>query len=222
MKTHPQRRIAYVAGATGMVGRELIKILSRNGSWENVVALVRREIPEPEGPVIVKVVDFGDPGDGIFEEEGGDLFCALGTTRKKAGSKDNFRKVDMNYVLNLAEKAREKHIEKVLVISSMGADPGSLFFYNRVKGEMEAALRELGLPHLFIFRPSLLLGDRMEKRTGERMAQAAFKVLKPLFIGPLKKYRGIEAAQVAKAMVKTAIHSSEALKIFESDEIQDI
>jgi len=144
----------------------------------------------------------------------------LGTTIKKAKTKENFRKVDYDYVLALGKKVKELNAEKFLLVSSLGANAKSAIFYNRTKGEIENALKQLELTHLFIFRPSLLLGNRKEQRTGEKTAINVYKVIAPLFFGPFKKYKGIEASQVAKGLMVTAMENKDHFKILESDEIQ--
>ncbi len=123
-------------------------------------------------------------------------------------------------MVNLGKLAKEIHAEKMMVVSSLGANAKSMIFYSRVKGEVEAELKKLSLPHLFIFRPSLLLGNRSEHRAGEKTAASVYKVLSPIFSGPLKKYKGVEAKKVANAMMQTALKNEEPFRILESDEIQ--
>lgn len=147
------------------------------------------------------------------------VFCTLGTTIKKAKTKENFKKVDFDYVLALGNKTKVWNADKFLMVSSLGANAKSAIFYNRVKGEIENALKLLELPHLFIFRPSLLLGNRKEQRTGEKTAINVYKVIAPLFFGPFKKYKGIEASKVARDMMVKALDCKDEFKIFESDEI---
>ena len=110
--------------------------------------------------------------------------------------------------------------ERLSVVSAIGADPKSINYFNRTKGEMEALLAELDLPSLRIFRPSLLLGAREERRPKEVVAGVVLGALSPLLAGPLRRYRGVEAAQVARAMYATSLEDFSAVRIFESDEIQ--
>ncbi|MBN2175711.1 MAG: oxidoreductase [Bacteroidales bacterium] len=213
-------RNAIIAGATGLVGAELLKLLIKSQSYDKILVLNRKEVKFDSPKVIGHVIDFDkldefDPGVKID-----DVFCCLGTTIKKAKTKENFRKVDFDYVVGLAKKSKDWNASKFLVISSLGANTKSGIFYSRVKGEMENTLQKLDLPHLFIFRPSLLMGDRNESRPGEKTAIMVYKVINPLFFGKLKKYKGIKIEKVAKAIIETAIHSEDTFKIFESDEIQ--
>jgi uncharacterized protein YbjT (DUF2867 family) len=148
-----------------------------------------------------------------------DIFCCLGTTIKKAGSQAAFRKVDYDYVVSLADHARDAGAKRFLVVSSLGADARSSIFYSRVKGEMEAALRGIGFDALHIFQPSLLLGDRREARLGERLGIAASAIIAPFMLGPAKKYRPIDARVVANAMWKTAWNSERGIHVHPSNEI---
>ena len=124
----------------------------------------------------------------------------LGTTIKKAGSQDAFRKVDYNYALNAASLARKAGAKACILMSAIGASPKSSVFYSRVKGELEEAIRALGFSYLSIYQPSLLLGQRQEHRTAEGLGMAVMPVANRALVGPLRKYRAIEAETIAAAM----------------------
>lgn len=216
----PTMKTALIAGSTGLVGSELLQLLVDNPAYKQVHILVRKEVALNSSKIRTHIINFEnlstfDPGEKIDH-----VFCTLGTTIKKAKTKENFRKVDYDYVLALGEQSLSWKAEKFLMVSSLGASSRSGIFYNRVKGEIEKALEALPLAHLFIFRPSLLMGNRKEFRAAEKSAMNIYKVLNPLFIGKLKKYRGIQAEKVARAMMVTALENNEKYKIFESDEIQ--
>ena len=149
-----------------------------------------------------------------------DAFCALGTTIAKAGSVEQLQRVDRDYVQDFGRVTKKLGAERLSVVSAIGADPKSINYFNRTKGEMEALLAELDLPSLRIFRPSLLLGAREERRPKEVVAGVVLGALSPLLAGPLRRYRGVEAAQVARAMYATSLEDFSAVRIFESDEIQ--
>jgi uncharacterized protein YbjT (DUF2867 family) len=134
-----------------------------------------------------------------------DVFCCLGTTIAKAGSQEAFRKVDFTYVVEAARVASDAGAEQFLVVSAVGADPSSRVFYNRVKGEMEAAVKRLPFRALWIVRPSLLLGDRKEFRLGERIAELVSRPLAIFFFGRYRRYRPVHARDVAAAMVRLAL-----------------
>lgn len=213
-------KTALIAGATGLVGSELLQQLINEPTYNKIHILVRKEIDIKSDKVIQHIIDFEKLDTFEIKEPINHVFCTLGTTIKKAKTKENFRKVDYDYVYELGKKAQQWNADKFLVVSSLGANAKSKIFYNRVKGEVEKALSELKLNQLFIFRPSLLMGNRKENRAGEKSAIAVYKIINPLFIGKLKKYKGIQASQVAKGMLNTALNNEEKFKILESDEIQ--
>jgi uncharacterized protein YbjT (DUF2867 family) len=216
---------AWVAGATGLVGRALVAELCERPRVERVTALVRRaEGPARHPRLEERVVAF----DRLEAELAGlgatHVFCCLGTTIAKAGSEAAFRRVDYEYPLSLGRAALAGGARKFLVVTALGADAKSRIFYNRVKGEIEQALGALGLPELHIFRPSLLVGHREERRTGERLAVALTKPLGALMLGPLKKYRPIDASTVARAMANVALdeHHAGAVSVYASDRILEL
>lgn len=214
-------KTALIAGASGLIGSELLKLLIENEEYKRVHVLLRQPLKTKSDKIIEHIVNFDELDKFEPDDQIDHVFCTLGTTIKKAKTKENFRKVDFDYVLALGQKAKEWDSEKFVVVSSLGANSKSSIFYNRVKGEMEFALQNLDFPHLFVFRPSLLMGDRKEHRSGEKSAIMVYKVINPLFIGKLKKYKGIEAKKVATGMLKTAMINSEHFYIFESNEIQN-
>lgn len=174
------RKNALVAGATGLIGKYLLEELSASAYYQKVYALVRRPGSVFGAEEIVS--DFDTLSVASFPEGITDVFCSLGTTISKAGSRENFKKVDYEYVLKLAEFAKEKGAKSFLVVSALGADPKSLVFYNRVKGEMERGLEEIGFSFLGIFRPSLLEGERKEVRPGETVGQFFCKDRKSVLV----------------------------------------
>ncbi|MCB2219570.1 MAG: oxidoreductase [Bacteroidetes bacterium] len=213
---------SLIAGATGLVGSELLNMLISSDSYGKILVLNRRKIGYESPKIIEHVIDYDNLSSFVPDQSIDHVFCCLGTTIKKAGTKENFRKVDHDHVVDLAAKTNELKASKFMVISALGANAKSNIFYNRVKGEMENALQKIGLPHIFIFRPSLLMGDRKENRPGEKTAIMVYKVINPLFIGKLKKYKGISANKVAKGMLDVALNNENTFQIFESDEIQDL
>lgn len=209
---------AWIAGASGLVGGQLLPLLLASGRYAKVTALGRRPLP-PQPGLESLVVDFNDLDNVLPGSHVDDVFCCLGTTMKTAGSQEAFRHVDFHCVVELAGLARERGARQFLMVSAMGANAGSPVFYNRVKGEAEEAVKALRIPSVAIFQPSLLLGDRQEHRAGERVAMALAPVFSPLLAGPLRKYRPIEARDVAKAMVAVAASGVEGVQVLPSDEI---
>jgi uncharacterized protein YbjT (DUF2867 family) len=212
------QKTALIAGASGLVGSYLLRMLLQSNHYDKVISVGRRNL-ELEHPKLEQlVVDFEKLAvtNNLIAD---DIFCCLGTTMKKAGSKENFYKVDYTYVVELAKATSRQFARQFLVVSAMGADPESKFYYNRVKGDMEKAVKALPFTAVHIFRPSLLTGDRQEKRLGEKIGEVVFTVLNPVMLGPLEKYRSVPARSVAKAMLQTALESGGGVKIHESDEI---
>jgi uncharacterized protein YbjT (DUF2867 family) len=217
---------ALVVGATGLVGSALVEQLLEAPEYVRVRALTRRPLAAPDR-LGVELVDFERPEAWHGAVAGQHVFCCLGTTRKKAGSQAAFRKVDLELPLELARVARARGALGFFVVTALGADPSSSIFYNRVKGELEARLKELDYPTLAIFRPSLLVGEREESRFGERLAEWASRPLRPLLGGSLRKYRPIAARDVARAMLSVArtaatLHAPLGLAIYESDAIAEL
>lgn len=198
-------RVAVVAGATGLVGSHLWPLLAkRTDVWSEVVLLARR--PQPDLPSNVRciVVNFEQLGT-LASLKADDYFCCLGTTLKAAGSKEAFRRVDHDYVVDIARQLKANGLQQLVTISAVGAAPDSVFFYNRVKGEAERDLAALDVPATTFLRPSLLLGERRERRLLEGAAIGCLGWTAPLWRGPLGPYRPIEASSVAQAMCQVAI-----------------
>jgi len=209
---------ALLAGATGLVGGYLLRRLLAHPSYARVEILVRRELPVRDPKLTQHIVEFARLSDGAPGVAPDDVFCCLGTTIRKAGSEEAFRRVDYDYPLALARLAKAAGAGKFLMVSALGADPKSAVFYNRVKGEVEQAIAAIGLPAAYSFRPSLLTGPRAEHRPGEKIGIAVGKLIAPLLIGALRKYRPIHADTVAAAMVYVANHEVSG-SVIESDAI---
>ena len=209
-------RTALIAGATGLTGKHLLEFLLADARYASIHALVRKAALQADPKLSEHVIDF----ESLPKlPKADDAFCCLGTTIKKAGSQAAFRKIDFDYVLNFATAAKAAGVKRFLVVSALGANANSAVFYNRVKGEMENALKAMNFESLHIFRPSFLLGERTEARVGERLAIKVFSALAPLMIGPARKVRPVEAKAVARAMVLAASGSAIGTRVIESDEI---
>lgn len=213
-------RTALIAGASGLVGSHLLRMLLQSDRYSQVISVGRRELAIIHPKLDQQIVDFDNLKKSASELAADDVFCCLGTTIKKAGTKEAFYKVDHTYVTQLAEITLRRNASQFLVVSSMGADAKSRMFYNRVKGEMERDVRALGFQSLHIFRPSLLLGERDEHRTGEEIGARLMKPLSRIMFGPLRKYRPIQAETVASAMLKVAAQDLKTDKVYLSDEIE--
>ncbi|OAB45417.1 oxidoreductase [Paenibacillus glacialis] len=214
---------AMVLGATGLVGGFVVKELLNRADYDVVKVLVRRPlgIQHPKLKEILVDWDTLDQHQELFEDVL-DVFCCLGTTIKKAGSQEQFRKVDFEYPLVAAQLAHKAGVRQFLCISAMGADPSSRLFYNRTKGEVENAISREGIPAVHLFRPSLLLGDRKEKRLGEGISARLMTTLDFLFRGKAAKYRAIPAEVVAHAMVSIALAGPLGVHIYPNDVIHAV
>ncbi len=217
-----EKRNALIAGASGLVGSSLLTHLLADDQYEKIVTITRKLIDTMHPKLIQQPLDFDFIESLKLDIQVDDVFCALGTTIKTAGSQDAFYKVDFTYVVNLAKWCASNGVQRLLIVSAMGANSKSGIFYNRVKGEMETAVGQLNILQTGIFRPSLLMGVRKEKRGGEKIAQAVMGTLGFLFAGPLLKYKGIHADVVAKAMIKSAKKELKGFAIFESGEMQQM
>jgi uncharacterized protein YbjT (DUF2867 family) len=213
---------AWIVGATGLVGRALLDAALAEPRVERVTAVVRRPLERADPKLAALVVDFDRLEQELAEQNATHAFCCLGTTIKKAGSQTAFYRVDHDYPLAFARAALSAGVKKLAVVTAVGAHPKSSIFYNRVKGELERDLGALGLPELHVLRPSLLLGDREDRRPAERVGIALAKPLGKLMIGPLARYRAIEGADVAKAMLALALDAAthRAVTIHESDQLR--
>jgi uncharacterized protein YbjT (DUF2867 family) len=210
-------RTFALLGASGLVGGRLLELLAADASYARGTLLGRRllGLPGLERPNVSNVrdvvVDFDRPESFREHLAVDDVFCCLGTTIKKAGSQDAFRKVDCEIPAAVGREARAAGARQFLIVTAVGADAKSRVFYNRVKGEVEAALAALEFPGgLKVFHPSLIVGERGERRPAERVAMALMTATRPLFAGGLMRYRAIEATDVAKAMRRAALEGSAA------------
>ncbi len=209
--------IALIAGSTGLVGGELLKEI-QNQNYSQIILLLRRPIQLKIDNTIEKVVDFNAIENISSEIQADHIYICLGTTMKKAGSREAFSMVDFEYPLKIAKLFLSRNATQLFLVSANGANKSSMFYYNRVKGNLEEEVQKLGYKGVSIFRPSIILGDRNERRPGERIAQILFKKLGFIFFGPLKKYKGVSASAIARAMLKEK--NTEGVRIVESDEIQ--
>jgi len=205
--------VSFIAGGTGLVGNELLKILlAKPGA---VYALGRTPPRNVAGNIHFVAWNFEMPNPAERLTATCDIgYCTLGTTIKKAGSQEKFKKVDHDFILNFARLCKAQGAKTFVVVSSLGANPKSSVFYNRIKGESEQSLINIGFDNLIILRPSLLLGDRTEFRPAEKFARHASALIAPLldsawirdskFLSLLKKVQAVSAKKVAECMASFA------------------
>ncbi len=214
------QKTALLAGASGLVGSYCLRLLLQSNRYDKVIVVVRKALPMQHPKLRQLVVDFDKLDTYKHSLIADDIYCALGTTIKQAGSKENFYRVDYSYVVNLAAITSANFASQFLVVSSLGANASSTIFYSRVKGQMENAVKPMPFLGVHIFQPSLLLGPRQEKRFGEKIGTVLMKAFGFLLQGPLKKYKAIEAEAVAKAMLYAAMQDGAGIKVHDSETIR--
>ncbi len=212
----PPHRTAWVAGATGLVGQQLLIELARDEMYTRVIALARRPFDTGSSKVECRVVDF-DRLDTVDLGHADDAFCTLGTTIRQAGSRSAFYQVDFSYCLAFAKTALAHGATQLCLVSAAGANEKSGIFYLRVKGEIEHAISQLPFGAVHVLRPSFLTGARSEFRRGERFLLVLLNALSPLLPVP---YRPVPAQAVARAMIAAATEGGLGFQLHESGTIQ--
>jgi len=205
MSKPPAVRTALLAGATGAVGSALLALLLADARYGEVKVLVRKPLERTHPKLVQLTLVEAGPAKLGHALAADDVFCCLGTTQKKAGSKAAFERVDYHLVLDVARAARSSGARQFLVVSSVGASLKARSFYLRVKARMEQAVLDLGFDGTHILRPSLLIAERSESRPGEWLGQKLAPLINPLLTGGLAKYRSIAAGDVALALLTLAL-----------------
>ena len=214
-------KTALLFGASGLVGNHLLNQLISNNNYSKIKLFVRSTIDISDPKIEIIQTDFNNLENHREDIKGDDCFFCIGTTKKNSPDKSEYRRVELEVPKQIAQIAKSNSVNSFVFVSSGYADPKSSGDYLKFKGEVEEELKKLNFPKLGIMRPSFLLGDRKEKRVGEKIGIFVFKLLSPLFLGPLKKMKPIHSATVAKAMI--AITQNDSSKtIFESNEISEI
>lgn len=215
-------KTAIIAGASGLIGKFCLSYLLMDKNYTKIIVISRSPFPIKDPKIENIVCNFDQLAQHSHQLVGDDVFCCLGTTIAVAGSKENFKKVDLEYPLTLANITKQKGAKQYLLVSAMGADANSSIFYNKVKGELQDSLKNSGFRTLHIFQPSLLTGLRKEFRLGERFAQIAMKIFRPFMFGSLEKYQPIEGMVVAFAMHQKASEELNGTFIHPSNKIQEL
>nr|WP_275900640.1 oxidoreductase [Paenibacillus periandrae] len=206
-----------------MIGNELVAYLMKDPSYERVVVVVRRKLQIVHPKCIQVITNYEQLEDELKAYVAdSDVFCCLGTTIKKARTKEQFRKVDLEYPMRLGKLAQTFHAAYFGIVTAMGANADSSIFYSQVKGQVEVGLERLQLAALHIFRPSLLLGHRADARTGERIGAVIFTAAAPLLLGGLQKYKPIHVKTVARAMLQSAIWGNKGVHKYSYKQIEEL
>ncbi len=212
-------RTAWIAGASGLVGSHCLSVLLEQPQYSRVVSLVRRPSSIANAKLTEHVADFDKLGE-LDVPAPDDVFCALGTTIKNAGSKEAFRRVDHGYIEALAKRAAELGAKRFLLVTSVATDVHSPNFYLRVKAEAESAVALKPFEMAGMLRPSFLVGKREEFRLGERIGIPLARAFTFLLFGPMRIYRPIGAETVGRAMVAAALLAPDGRHIWHFDEIE--
>ena len=214
-------KTALLFGASGLVGSHLLNQLIKDTNYSKIKLFVRSvtEIIDPKVEIIK--IDFNNLQNHKEDVKGDDCFFCIGTTKKNSSDKDEYRRVELDIPKEIAKIAKLNLVNSFIFVSAIYANPNSSGDYVRFKGLVEEELKRLNFPKLALMRPSFLMGDRKEKRVGEKIGIFVFKLLSPLLLGPFKKMRPIHSETVAKAMIRAANENLEK-NIFESNEIAEL
>ena len=214
-------KTALVFGSSGLIGGHLLNELIQNDNYSKIKLFVRSDHGSNDSKTEIIKTDFNNLENHREDIKGDDCFFCVGTTRQNSPDKNEYRRVELDVPKEIAQIAKSNSVNSFVFVSSGYADPKSSGDYLKFKGEVEEELKRLNFPKLRIMRPSFLLGDRKEKRVGEKIGIFVFKLLSPLFLGPLKKMKPIHSATVAKGMIAITQNDS-SQTIFESNEISEI
>lgn len=214
-------KTAIILGATGLTGGLLLQELLADKRYERIKIFSRSKVAVKNKKIEEHLVDLFNLEAHKNSFKADDVFCCIGTTKSKTPDEETYRKIDFGIPVNAAKLAKENGVNNFLVISAMGANENSKMFYNRTKGEMEKAVISQNIKNTYLFQPSLIAGDREEKRFYENLAKKVMQVLNYAMVGPLKKYRSIHPEVIAKAMIIVA-NTGYPNTVIPSDEIKNI
>ena len=214
-------KTALLFGASGLVGSHVLNQLIINNNYSKIKLFIRSSIDISDPKIEIILTDFNNLKKHREDIKGDDCFFCIGTTKQNSPDKNEYKRVELEVPKQIAQTAKSNLVNSFVFVSSGYADPKSSGDYLKFKGLVEEDLIRLNFPKLGIMRPSFLLGARQEKRVGEKIGIFIFKLLSPLFLGPLKKMKPIHSATVAKGMI-AIIQNDSSQTIFESNEISEI
>lgn len=214
-------KTAIVLGATGLTGNHLVKLLLEDNRYDKIKLFSRSSIGLKNQKIEEYLGDILHLSDFQKAFTGDEVYCCIGTTKAKTPDKEMYKKIDYGIPIGAAELSVKNGIGTFIVISALGANADSKIFYNRTKGEMEKAVLELSIKRIYILQPSLIGGNRKEKRFGEGVFKGVMKIMNIFMVGSLKKYKSIHPKQIAKSMIWLANNSYETHRI-ESNFIQKL
>ena len=214
-------KTALIFGSSGLVGGQLLNKLIQNNNYNKIKVFVRSDPQIKEVKLEIIKTDFNNLENHRDDIKGDDCFYCIGTTKQNSPDKNEYRRVELDVPKQVAQIAKSNLVNSFVFVSSGYADPNSSGDYLKFKGLVEEELKKLNFSKLGIMRPSFLIGNRKEKRVGEKIGIFLFKILSPLFLGPLKKMKPIHSEKVAKAMIKIS-NGDFKQHVFESNEIVEI
>lgn len=214
-------KTALLFGSSGLIGEQLLNNLIQNNNYNKIKIFVRSEPEIKDSKIEIIKADFNNLKNHIEDIKGDDCFFCIGTTKQNSPDKNEYKRIERDMPVEIAEIAKANSVNSFVYVSSGFANPKNSGTYLRYKGEVEEELNKLNFTKLGIMRPSFLLGNRKEKRFGEKIGIFFFKLLSPLFLGPLKKMKPIHSEKVAKAMIKVANEDIQQ-SVFESNEIANL
>ena len=214
-------KTALIFGSSGLVGGHLLNKLIQNNNYSKIKVFIRSELEINDSKLDIIKTDFNNLKNHREDIKGDDCFFCIGTTKKNSPDKNEYRRVELDIPKEIAQIAKSNSVNSFAFVSSGYADAKSSGDYLKFKGLVEEELKNLNFSKLAIMRPSFLIGDRKEERVGEKIGIFLFKMLSPLFLGPLKKMKPINSEKVASAMIK-AVNENLEKNIFESNEIVEL
>jgi uncharacterized protein YbjT (DUF2867 family) len=216
-----QQKNAIILGATGLTGGLLLSLLLKDERYQKVILFSRSSVENSHQKIEEHLIDLFELENYAAQFKADEVFCCIGSTQSKTPNKEVYKKVDYGIPVTAAKLAKKNGISTFITVSALGADAESRFFYNKIKGEMEDAILQQQIKNTHFLRPSLIDGNRSEKRTFEFLWKKVMRAANHLMLGPLKKYRSIQASTIAKSMLILA--NSPSTKTFiENEEIKEL
>ena len=211
-----------LVGSSGLIGSNLLSELIQSEAISEILLLVRRSTDVSSSKVKELIVNFEKPNSYSIDIQADIIYSCLGTTKSETPNSSLYRQIDLEYPLNLAKLGQKNGVSQFHIISSLGADAGSSNSYLKLKGELEQELKKLSMSSLHIYQPSFLIGERKKDRLADKIMKPVFGLIDPLLIGPLKKYRSIKAADVARVMLNQSIKDLKGTFTYPSIKIQEL
>jgi uncharacterized protein YbjT (DUF2867 family) len=211
-----------LVGSSGLIGSNLLSELIQSEAISEILLLVRRSTDVSSSKVKELIVNFEKPNSYSIDIQADIIYSCLGTTKSETPNSSLYRQIDLEYPLNLAKLGQKNGVAQFHIISSLGADAGSSNSYLKLKGELEQELKKLSISSLHIYQPSFLIGERKKDRLADKIMKPVFRLIDPLLIGPLKKYRSIKAADVARVMLNQSIKDLKGTFTYPSIKIQEL